>query len=117
LPILFASVNSFEAFGSEKKMQIYDRGIRRRLARLVESDRLNQIFADACEDARNAVLAVHNLSGEPFQVNVRLWSDQFDHAGFLFGDVDSKEIEDKDLAMELPAYGYDWIRLRRNQEK
>jgi hypothetical protein len=36
---------------------------------------------------------------------------------FLFGDVDSKEIKDKDLAMELPGYGYDWVRLRRNQEK
>jgi maltose alpha-D-glucosyltransferase / alpha-amylase len=85
--------------------------------RLVESDRPDQIFAHACEDAGNAVLAVHNLSGEPLLVNVRLWSDQFDHAVFLFGDVDSKEIKDKDLAMELPAYGYDWIRLRRNQEK
>ena len=66
------------------------------------------------EDEGKAVLAVHNLSGEALKVNVRLWTDQFDHAVFLFGDVDSREIRDKDLAMELPAYGYDWVRLRRN---
>jgi hypothetical protein len=29
----------------------------------------------------------------------------------------TEEIKDKDLVMELPAYGYDWIRLRRKQEK
>jgi maltose alpha-D-glucosyltransferase/alpha-amylase len=83
--------------------------------RLVESDRPDQIFAHASEDEGNAVLAVHNLSGEPLKANVRLWTDQFDHAVFLFGDIDSREIRDKDLRMELPAYGYDWVRLRRNQ--
>jgi hypothetical protein len=63
------------------------------------------------------VLAVHNLSREAQKVNVRLWSDQFDHAVFLFGDLDIVEIKDKNLPMELPEYGYNWIRLRGNQMK
>jgi maltose alpha-D-glucosyltransferase/alpha-amylase len=85
--------------------------------RIVESDRREQILVHACEDGGNAVLAVHNLSGKASQVNVRLWTDQFNHAVFLFGDIDSKEIKGKDLAMELPAYSYEWVRLRRNQEQ
>jgi hypothetical protein len=32
-------------------------------------------------------------------------------------EIDSREIKGKDLAMELPAYGYEWVRLRRNQEQ
>ena len=68
-------------------------------------------------DIRRQLLGYSLIFTIPLEVNVRLWSDQFDHAVFLFGDVDSKEIKDKDLAMELPAYGYDRIRLRRKQEK
>jgi maltose alpha-D-glucosyltransferase / alpha-amylase len=83
--------------------------------RLVESDHSDQVFAHACEDNGNAVLAVHNLTSKPVETNIRLWTDQFDHGVFLFGDVASKEIKDKDLAIELPAYGYDWVRLGRTQ--
>jgi maltose alpha-D-glucosyltransferase / alpha-amylase len=85
--------------------------------RLVESDCPDRIFAHACEDEASIVLAVHNLSREPQKVNVRLWSDQFDHAVFLFGDLDIVEIKDKNLPMELLEYGYNWIRLRGNQLK
>jgi len=85
--------------------------------RLVESDCPDQIFAHACEEEASVVLAVHNLSGEPQKVNVRLWADRFDHAIFLFGDLDIAEIKDKNLPMKLPEYGYNWIRLRANQMK
>jgi hypothetical protein len=47
----------------------------------------------------------------------RLGSDQFDHAIFLFGDLEMAEIKDKNLTMELSEYGYNWIRLRGNQMK
>jgi maltose alpha-D-glucosyltransferase / alpha-amylase len=85
--------------------------------RIVENDRPEKVFAHACEEGENAVMAVHNLSDEPVEVNLKLWTDQFNHAVFLFGDIDSQKIKGKDLSMKLAGYGYDWLRLRRNKEQ
>jgi maltose alpha-D-glucosyltransferase/alpha-amylase len=81
--------------------------------RLLESDHPEAIFAHACEDREgNAVIAVHNLSRSPVTANVRLWTDQLGRAVFLFGENDETAVENKDLAITLEGYGYDWIRLK-----
>ncbi|HEX6565388.1 MAG TPA: alpha-amylase family protein [Chthoniobacterales bacterium] len=81
--------------------------------RLLESDQPAKIFAHACEDGEGkAVLAIHNLSGERVAAKIRLWSDTFAHAVFLFGDTDEAEIIGKDLPLELEGYGYHWVRLK-----
>ena len=81
--------------------------------RLLESDPSAKIFAHACEDAEGrAVLAIHNLSREKVTAKIRLWTDTFAHAVFLFGDIDEAEIIGKDLPIELEGYGYNWVRLK-----
>jgi maltose alpha-D-glucosyltransferase / alpha-amylase len=81
--------------------------------RLLESDRPEAIFVHACEDAEgNAVLAIHNLSRSAVTAKVRLWTDRFAHAVFLFGENDGAAIENKDLPIALDGYGYNWLRLK-----
>jgi maltose alpha-D-glucosyltransferase / alpha-amylase len=81
--------------------------------RLLESDQAAKIFAHACEDGEGkAVLAIHNLSRDQVTAKIRLWTDKFTHAVFLFGGADEAEIDGKDLPIELESYGYNWVRLK-----
>jgi maltose alpha-D-glucosyltransferase / alpha-amylase len=81
--------------------------------RLLESDPPAKIFVHACEDGEGrAVLAIHNLSREKVTAKIRLWTDTFAQAVFLFGGIDEAEIIGKDLPIELEGYGYNWVRLK-----
>jgi maltose alpha-D-glucosyltransferase/alpha-amylase len=81
--------------------------------RLLESNRPDAIFAQACEDeAGNAVVAIHNLSHKVVKAKVRIWTDNLNQAVFLFGGNDDAAIVAKDLQIELQEYGYNWIRLK-----
>ena len=81
--------------------------------RLLESDRPEAIFAHACEDDEgNAVVAIHNLSRKAITAKVRLWTDRFDNAVFLFGENDDAVVVNKDLPIALDGYGYNWARLK-----
>ena len=82
--------------------------------RLVETDQPETVFAHACEDDGWAILALHNLGAEPRPgVRVQLWDDNYVSAMHLFTETDNQPIENREFRVDLPGYGFAWLRLRR----
>ena len=106
--------NCFRAFGPKPAMQIYQRGIRRRLAPMF-GGRLD--FAHSCQDENgNAVIAAHNLTEAPIKVVIKLWEKTFDHFIHLFDERPNEKIKNAGIGLELSGFGFSWLRLRQKKQ-
>ena len=82
--------------------------------RFVETDQPETIFAHACTDGDWAILVLHNLGAEARPgVRVQLWDEGYSSAIYLFEHRDNQLIDGRELQVDLTAYGFCWLRLRR----
>jgi maltose alpha-D-glucosyltransferase / alpha-amylase len=80
---------------------------------IVETDQPETVFAHACLDDNWCILALHNLSDKELpNVRVQLWDDRYSSFMFLFEERDREKIAGRELSIDLPPYGYSWLRLR-----
>jgi hypothetical protein len=76
-----------------------------------------KIFAHSCQDENgNAVIAAHNLTEAPIKVVIKLWEKTFDHFIHLFDERPNEKIKKAEIGLELPAFGFSWLRLRQKKQ-
>jgi maltose alpha-D-glucosyltransferase/alpha-amylase len=81
--------------------------------RVLETSAPETVFAHACQDDDgSAVIAAHNFSQEPCTVQIPLWSDRFDHFSYLLLDRENEKIKNGAITLNLPRYGFCWVRLK-----
>ena len=85
--------------------------------RVVETSEPTKIFAHSCQDeSGNAVIAVHNLTEDSVKVEIKLWAKTFDHFVHLFDERPNEKIKKAEINLELPAFGFSWLRLRQKKQ-
>lgn len=70
------------------------------------------VFAHRCDWRDGAVMAVHNLAGEPCTITLNLKEDE-GRLIDLLGDRPYQPIEGNSHEVELEGYGYRWFRIGR----
>jgi glycosidase len=82
--------------------------------RILSSDQPEKVLAHACESENgDAVIAVHNFASVKVEVAIKLWNTGFDHLVYLFSESPNAPIHGSELQLSLPAFGFDWLRLKR----
>jgi hypothetical protein len=61
----------------------------------------------------NAVVAAHNMSEAPMKVVIKLWEKTFDYFVRLFDERPNEKIKKAEIVLELPAFGFSWLRCGR----
>jgi maltose alpha-D-glucosyltransferase / alpha-amylase len=85
--------------------------------RVLETSEPNKIFAHSCQDENgNAVIAAHNLTPKPSKVAIELWEKTFDHFVHLFDQLPNEKIKNAEVHLELPGFGFSWLRLRQKKQ-
>jgi maltose alpha-D-glucosyltransferase/alpha-amylase len=85
--------------------------------RVAETSEPTKIFAHSCQDENgNAVIAVHNLTETPTKVVIKLWEKTFDHFIHLFDERPNEKIKNAEVSLELPGFGFSWLRLRQKKQ-
>ena len=85
--------------------------------RVLETSEPTKIFAHRCQDENgNAVIAAHNLTEAPIKVVIKLWEKTFDHFIHLFDERPNEKIKKAEIRLELPAFGFSWLRLRQKKQ-
>jgi len=46
---------------------------------------------------------------------LKLWEKTFDHFIHLFDERPNEKIKKAEIEMELPGFGFSWLRLRQNE--
>jgi maltose alpha-D-glucosyltransferase / alpha-amylase len=81
--------------------------------RILETSAPELVFAHACQDEDgSAVIAAHNFTKAACTVSIKLWTDQFDHFYYLLADRENEKIKDGAITLNLPRYGFCWVRLK-----
>jgi maltose alpha-D-glucosyltransferase/alpha-amylase len=85
--------------------------------RVAETSEPTKIFAHSCQDENgNAVIAVHNLTETPTKAVIKLWEKTFDHFIHLFDERPNEKIKKAEISLELPGFGFSWLRLRQKKQ-
>jgi maltose alpha-D-glucosyltransferase / alpha-amylase len=85
--------------------------------RVLETSEPTKIFAHSCQDENgNAVIAAHNLTEAPIKVVIKLWEKTFDHFIHLFDERPNEKIKKSEIGLELPGFGFSWLRLRQKKQ-
>jgi maltose alpha-D-glucosyltransferase / alpha-amylase len=85
--------------------------------RVLETSAPTRIFAHSCQDeSGNAVIAAHNLTATPLKVVIKLWEKTFDHLIHLFDERPNEKIKKAEISLELPGFGFSWLRLRQKDQ-
>lgn len=85
--------------------------------RVLETSESTKIFAHSCQDENgNAVIAAHNLTEGSIKVVVKLWEKTFDHFIHLSDERPNEKIKKTEIDLELPPFGFSWLRLRQKKQ-
>ncbi|MFZ0506387.1 MAG: hypothetical protein WAM44_21855, partial [Chthoniobacterales bacterium] len=85
--------------------------------RVLETTEPTKIFAHSCQDENgNAVIAAHNLPGASVKVVIKLWEKTFDHFSHHLDERPNEIIQKAEISLELPAFGFSWLRLRQKTQ-
>jgi maltose alpha-D-glucosyltransferase/alpha-amylase len=85
--------------------------------RVLETSEPSKIFAHSCQDENgNAVIAAHNLTEASIKVVIKLWEKTFDHFIHLFDERPNEKIKKAEIDLELPSFGFSWLRLRQKKQ-
>jgi glycosidase len=85
--------------------------------RVLETSEPTKVFALICQDENwNAVTAVHNLTETPVSVFSKLWEKTFDHFIHLFDERPNEKIKKAEIGLELPGFGFSWLRSRQKKQ-
>ena len=85
--------------------------------RVLETSEPTKISAHSCQDENgNAVVAAHNMSEAPMKVVIKLWEKTFDYFVRLFDERPNEKIKKAEIVLELPAFGFSWLRLRQKKQ-
>jgi maltose alpha-D-glucosyltransferase/alpha-amylase len=85
--------------------------------RVLETSEPTKIFAHSCQDENgNAVIAAHNLTEGSIKVVIKLWEKTFDHFIHLFDERPNEKIKKAEIDLELPPFGFSWLRLRQKKQ-
>jgi trehalose synthase len=76
------------------------------------------LFAQRFDWADRTMLVVHNLAPESRKARLRFkGSEDWEGVSVIFGDGDAPILRHNSLELELEAYGYCWLRLRRQGQR
>jgi maltose alpha-D-glucosyltransferase / alpha-amylase len=85
--------------------------------RVLETSEPTKIFAHSCQDENgNAVVAAHNMTEAPIKVVIKLWEKTFDYFIHLFDERPNEKIKKAEIGLELPGFGFSWLRLRQKKQ-
>jgi maltose alpha-D-glucosyltransferase/alpha-amylase len=75
------------------------------------------VLAHRCDWEGKAVIAVHNLGGEPTEVHLKEQEGRNESWMDLIGDHRYQIVNGDPKRIELDSYGYRWFRVRREDEQ
>jgi maltose alpha-D-glucosyltransferase/alpha-amylase len=99
------------AIRARKEVDVFGRGE----WQIVDTDHPS-VFAHVCHRGGVAVVAAHNLSGEPASATLDLseWQDRTPR-DLLAPGTDAPPIDGSTLTLDLPRYGFRWLRLEEEK--
>lgn len=74
---------------------------------------IDRVLVHRCDWRGGTVVAVHNLSDEPQEVELSIGEADVDGFVEVFGDEPWRPVESSEPTLKLQPYGYRWLRVRR----